>query len=204
MGSIGDRVFYAGVRKNKHDIPFLKGRDISRWSFQEPSNYLKHDYEKFLKEADTLRYSPEFLNQKPKIIYRQTANKIIAAIDPDGHYLDKTVHLIVPKVTWKVCPATVLLGLLNSKLFGYIYSYLSQETEGRAFAQVKTTYIKKLPIPSQSSGDRIGSTVTRIIEAKRRNPSVDVGTLEREVDRLVYGLYGLTPDEIRIVEGSNK
>jgi len=30
----------------------------------------------------------------------------------------------------------------------------------------------------------------------------DTSALERAIDELVYGLYGLTPDEIKIVEGA--
>jgi adenine-specific DNA-methyltransferase len=202
--SIGDRVFYAGKKRHKRDMPFLKGRDIRKWYFQEPSNFLKHDFENLLDDADTLRYSPAFLSQMPKIIYRQTANTIIAAIDPDGHYLDKTVHLIVPKKNWNVCSVKLLLALLNSKLFAYFYPYLSQETEGRAFAQVKTTYIKKLPIPLSASSNAIDSLVNRILEAKQQDVEADVSKLEREIDRLVYALYGLTPEEVQIVEGPAK
>lgn len=202
--SIGDRVFYSGKKGHKHDIPFLKGRDIRKWQFQEPSNFLRHNFESLLNDADTLRYSPEFLSQKPKILYRQTANTIIATIDPSGHYLDKTVHLIVPRQNWNMCSAKLLLALLNSKLFAYFYSYISQETEGRAFAQVKTTYIKKLPIPLSTSRNEIGSLVTRILAAKQGDADADVSALERQIDQSVYALYGLRPEEIQIVEGAVK
>jgi len=202
--SIGDRVFYSGVQSHYKDIPFLKGRDIQKWHILTPSNFLKHDYEKLLdKRVDTLRFTADFLEQKPKIIYRQTANTIIAAIDFSGSYLDKTVHLIVPRLSWKHCPSSFLLGLLNSRLFAYLYSYLSQETEGRAFAQVKTTYIKKLPIPSNTPTHPIISLVDQIVAAKVVDPDYDISDLELEIDRLVYELYGLTEEEIAIVEGKS-
>ena len=34
----------------------------------------------------------------------------------------------------------------------------------------------------------------------RANPAADTGALEAEIDRLVYGLYGLTEEEVKIVE----
>jgi adenine-specific DNA-methyltransferase len=43
--------------------------------------------------------------------------------------------------------------------------------------------------------------VDRILAAKERDPKADTTALEREIDRLVYELYGLTEDEIKIVEG---
>jgi type II restriction/modification system DNA methylase subunit YeeA len=43
--------------------------------------------------------------------------------------------------------------------------------------------------------------VDRILAAKAKDPQADTSALEREIDRLVYGLYGLTEEEIKIVEG---
>jgi hypothetical protein len=43
--------------------------------------------------------------------------------------------------------------------------------------------------------------ITQILAAKRANSAADTRALEAEIDRLVYGLYGLTEEEIGIVEG---
>jgi len=44
----------------------------------------------------------------------------------------------------------------------------------------------------------------RILAAKARNPDADTTALEEEIDGLVYALYGLTPDEIKLVEESTR
>jgi hypothetical protein len=44
--------------------------------------------------------------------------------------------------------------------------------------------------------------VDRILKAKQANAAADTSALERELDQLVYRLYDLTPDEIRLVEES--
>ena len=63
---------------------------------------------------------------------------------------------------------------------------------------------KKLPIPDVSPEQQkpIIELVDQILDAKLANLEGDVSSLENEIDKLVYGLYGLTPDEIAIVEGS--
>jgi hypothetical protein len=43
----------------------------------------------------------------------------------------------------------------------------------------------------------------RILAAKERDASADTSAWEREIDELVYALYGLTPEEIKIVEGAS-
>ena len=50
--------------------------------------------------------------------------------------------------------------------------------------------------------DAIVSLVERILAAKQANPAADTSALEREIDQQVYALYGLTPEEIAIVEGT--
>ena len=62
---------------------------------------------------------------------------------------------------------------------------------------------KKLPIPYVDSSAQapIISLVDRILDVKKADPSVDTTALEREIDRMVYELYGLTEEEIAIVEG---
>ena len=43
----------------------------------------------------------------------------------------------------------------------------------------------------------------KILAAKKKNPQADTSQWEREIDRLVYQLYDLTPDEIKIIVGAN-
>ena len=62
---------------------------------------------------------------------------------------------------------------------------------------------KKLPIPDVSPEQQapIVALVDKILDAKRADLEADVSNLEKEIDKLVYDLYGLTDDEIAIVEG---
>ncbi len=47
------------------------------------------------------------------------------------------------------------------------------------------------------------SIVDKILAAKKDNPQADTSTWEREIDRLVYELYDLMEEEIRIIENKN-
>ncbi|MEW5989091.1 MAG: N-6 DNA methylase [Chloroflexota bacterium] len=80
-GSIADRVLYNGEQRNTEDRPYLKGRDIDRYSLTFGNHWLRHDYQELLDpKVDTFRFSPEFL-QRQKIVYRQTADRIIATLE---------------------------------------------------------------------------------------------------------------------------
>ena len=200
--SIGDRILYSGERKSALDKPYLKGRDIEKYGTKEPSNYLRNDYKSYLNDGiDVFRYSSEILETIPKIIYRQTSSSIIAAIDYNARLTDKTVHVIIPKESGKKYDLRFLLSFLNSSLFNYLYIDISQETEGRAFAQVKTTYIKKLPLIIKKNLSQTPfiyladycRLLTELDKSKTINDFVPnshiVQLFEEVIDALVYELY---------------
>ncbi|MBO1050008.1 MAG: DEAD/DEAH box helicase family protein [Dolichospermum sp. DEX182a] len=196
--SIGNRILYSGEKKHPEDLPFIKGKDIAKNYINQPSNFLRHNYNDYLDPGvDVFRYSKDFLTISPKIVYRQTSNKIIAALDNNEFLCDKTVHIIVPREN---CPynLVLILALINSKLFDYFYKFISQETGGRAFAQVKTTYMKKLPLPNNNRLNGISTIYNEIITLKSQGK--DTTALEQQIDNMVYKLYELTYEEVKIID----
>lgn len=175
--SIGSRVLYEGAQKHEKDIQYLKGRNINRYFSQFENNWLKYDYEAYLEpEVDIFRFSPEFLERNEKIIYRQTSDKIIATLDCQKFYLDKTVHLIVLNEDYEnKFSLKYILAILNSKLASYFYQDIAKET-GRTFAQVMTFNMKKIPIypldisnPSDKAiNDKFASLVDRMLSLNKR------------------------------------
>jgi type II restriction/modification system DNA methylase subunit YeeA len=91
--------------------------------------------------------------------------------------------------------------MLNSKLLNYFFQAFKEE-EGRAFAQVKTVDIKNLPFiaPSSKIQTELIVIVNQILDQKSANPNADTSELENQIDQLVYQLYDLTEEEIKIVE----
>ena len=60
-------------------------------------------------------------------------------------------------------------------------------------------------IPVAKSGIKtethISNKVQQVISLKKQDPSADTSALEAEIDGLVYALYGLTEEEVGVVEG---
>ena len=61
--------------------------------------------------------------------------------------------------------------------------------------------VSQIPIAQTKKQKPVELLVERILAAKAKNPQADTSPLEREIDELVYQLYGLTQEEIEIVEG---
>ncbi|WP_228020096.1 hypothetical protein [Sphaerospermopsis sp. LEGE 08334] len=63
--------------------------------------------------------------------------------------------------------------------------------------------IEMLPIkePTEIEELSLENLVDQILNAKKLDPNADTTALEREIDQMVYQLYELTPEEIKIIEG---
>lgn len=68
---------------------------------------------------------------------------------------------------------------------------------------VKAEYLKQIRIPAATDVQKeaLISLVKTITSNKKKNSRTDTSLEENEIDRLVYNLYGLSEDEIKIVEG---
>ena len=64
--------------------------------------------------------------------------------------------------------------------------------------------VDNLPIEMAKNQNLIGKLVDQILTAKKANPQIDTTALEAEIDQMVYELYGLTDEEIAIVEESTQ
>ena len=85
------------------------------------------------------------------------------------------------------------LGLFNSKLLNYIFKQFSTNSNVNGYEVDNLPIV--LPIPPV-----IGTLASSIIEAKGIEENADTSTLENEIDKQVYHLYGLTYDEVLIVD----
>jgi adenine-specific DNA-methyltransferase len=117
---------------------------------------------------------------------------------------NKNLYTVLPKPG--TLPLEVLLALLNSSLVSRLYISAVSQAVKDDFPQVTIADVLALPVPTQIDGkdqDSLATLVTRILAAKAADQAADTSALEREIDRIVYELYGLTEDEIDIVEGKS-
>jgi hypothetical protein len=139
----------------------------------------------------------------PKLLFRQTGDSIIASIDENVNYYPiDSVNIAILKVE-VIDDIYFILGIMNSKLITFLYREISQEG-GRVLAQVKPQRIRFLPIalPQPFQKDAVEQLVDQIICTKKSNPEADTSKLEHKIDLLVYELYGLSDNEISLVEDS--
>ena len=139
-------------------------------------------------------------NAKNKILLRQIGHYPEAALDKRGYAVLNTAFMVVVKRPG-IRPE-FLLAVLNSNVIRCFWLNRFKD-DRQTFPKIKGEYLKALPIPTASSEQQkpLERLVVRILAAKATDPSADTSALEREIDEIVYRLYGLTPDEIALVEG---
>ena len=97
-----------------------------------------------------------------------------------------------------------VLGVLNSRLANWFYKRRFTNSS-KLTVNLSKEYVGQIPIkvPDKAHQKPLERIVDRILVAKQRNAATNTRALEREVDQLVYALYGLTPEEIKLVEANS-
>ena len=139
---------------------------------------------------------------RQKLITPSMFKKPQFALDEKGYYVGMSFSVLVQKNN--LVNLKYLLGLLNSK---YAQSWFQNNGKHRGIGvDIGVEKLRDFPVPkyNDSNSNAITGVVDTIIKCKNNDPTADTSVLESEIDRMVYELYGLTDDEIEIVEGSVK
>ncbi|WRB11809.1 class I SAM-dependent DNA methyltransferase [Helicobacter pylori] len=98
------------------------------------------------------------------------------------------------------------LGMLHSKLITFAFkTFYAGGGLGESGYRYKKAFIERLPIPkitpqNQKLADKITDGAKQILALKEKDPKANTQRLEKEIDALVYRLYNLTDEEIKIIE----
>lgn len=175
---------------------------------------------KVIDEGHHINIDPKLLNKggwdydvihNPKLLVRQTGDTLTAAIDYNGFYHLNNIHSFAPNAHNNGrLDILYLLALFNSQLLAFYYKNISLET-GRAMAQTDIETLEALPVKeiTKKEQGRFIALVEKILTHSRdadytaNNAKQDqVKNLGRQIDQLVFELYGLTKEEVAIVEGN--
>ncbi|WQS48687.1 Eco57I restriction-modification methylase domain-containing protein [Helicobacter pylori] len=181
---------------SEKSVYFLESSDIYRY-------YVNDFGKKFLKRIDDYfsQEKREIFQQQDIIFMTRMTNQIRCVVVPLGVYGGKVNILHDFRID-----RFLILGVLNSKLMTYFYKkkFFPTHMQGGAFG-FDTLSVETLPIPqitksNKPTADKIIALVDKILQAKAKDPKANTQELEKEIDALVYQLYHLTDEEIKIIE----
>ena len=182
---------FQSLRDIKLDKPDARG---CRNMFEQLQR--RDDQGKYYWELRSCVYWNEF--EKPKILYPDIYEHQSFTWDVDKYFTANTCYFIRTDERW-------LTGLLNSATVEWFYGMLSNRVRG-GYLRAFSDYMRQIPIPRASPEvqEQLETLVNRALAAKAKDPSADTGPIEREIDLLVYELYGLTADERNLVTATVK
>ena len=206
--------------------PLLRGRDVKRWCVDYQDLYLIFTrrgvniknypaIEKYLSQykdrltagvdggrkagsyqwyeiQDNIAYWQEF--EQPKIIYPNICKRNEFAWDESGYYTNQKAFIISSD-------DKVLLAVLNSSVVMFLFENLLSKLQGD-FYEPSSIFMKDFPIPTATKSQRtaIEKLVQKCLTAKKGDRHADTAKEEKAIDRLVYKLYQLTYEEVKIID----
>ena len=139
---------------------------------------------------DNCAYHADF--EKEKIVYSEIVQAPQFYLDFKKYFVEATAFILTGN------NLKFLVGFLNSKPAAYIFkNFYSGGGLGEKGYRYKKIYIENMPIPRYHSSDDFISAIDDILDIKNID---QIASIEKEIDYLVYKLYNLSYDEIKLIE----
>lgn len=201
---------YTSDRKENNSFqPFFDGKHIGRYALLWNQN----NWVKYGPWVAAPRNPDNFVDGKI-LIRKIVGDTLLATYIPETSYCNTLLHVLKIKPNADL-QYQYLLGILNSRFIGWYYKKKFQISAEDTFPQIMIRDILQFPIPDadKSHHDKMVSLVEQMLSLNKQLASAktdhektalqrQIEATDKQIDHLVYELYGLTEEEIRIVEGS--
>jgi len=184
------------------DIKLITGSDVKKWAISKVSYISNNTAYQFQKD--------EYHFKGERVLIRETGSKLTAIFLDSKLLCNRSLYSI--KIKACAIKPKYLAAILNSRVIQFYYqSKFKSETE--LFPKIRIAQVKLLPIKMinekmQQIYITIVDKILSIIkdEDYLENPAkqANVKEYEHQIDQMVYKLYDLTEEEMKIIEGENK
>ncbi len=157
-------------------------------------------YEWYCLQRWGANYYQEF--EKEKLVYSEIVKKPQFYLDTKLNFYAEATSFILTGDNLKY-----LIAFLNNDFVAFIFkTFYAGGNLGENGFRYKKAFLEKLPIPkinskNQKIADELVNSVDEILKAKEQDKNANTQELENKINSLVYKLYNLTEDEIKIIEG---
>ncbi|WRF11392.1 class I SAM-dependent DNA methyltransferase [Helicobacter pylori] len=142
--------------------------------------------------------------EKEKIVWNPVSGEYFFTFIKDEIYFNNSLFMMTSK-TLETRDFYYICGLLNTTLYMWLTIQMTNLITIGKYAYGSKDKIERLPIPqitekNQELADKITDGTKQILALKEKDPKANTQGLEKEIDALVYQLYHLTDEEIKIIE----
>ena len=193
-----DKRFISDTKENDEYKKVYRGRNIKAYAMNWANEYVWYRPDLMREKVGCLPHTKSFFEVPEKLITQRvnSSMQLLVAYDNGQNYFLDTTNVSNYKTWNKAFSLKFICGVLNSRVINYWYplKYRMPTIGGYELSSIP------IPVASKEQQQPIIGLVDRILNAKRDNPNADTSLLEQQIDHIVYHLYGLTYDEVLIVD----
>jgi hypothetical protein len=190
---IKKKAYHSDRKKDSTFVPELRGKHVATFFYE-------WDKKHYISYGDWLAAprDPKYFMGK-RILFREIiGSRFVCTTIDEEFVIDRSLYIAKPKSD-KI-NVDCVLAILASKLLVWLFKFEKNEFDD-LFPKIRLEEFKKLPIPKDSSKcNQLQQVVNKIIETKREDKSSNTDSLEQQLDQYVYAVYGLTEEEVKIIE----
>ena len=201
-----DKIYEAGNKIDKTYRPYLEGKDINPYSITYKNRWLKYG-------VNLAAPRDPALFENERILVRRIVGKTLIASYTNGDFVTSQLLQIVKP--FNQINTKTLLGILNSNLIAF-YFKKKYNRQDKTFPEIRIYELASLPIKQFTSENnalrsRIETNVEQLLqlninlnatllETNRLHIKTKIDYHEDKINQLVYKLYNLTEEEIKLIE----
>jgi|AMWB02.1.fsa_nt_gi hypothetical protein len=204
-----ERVYESDFKIDSTYRPYLEGKDINLFSISYKNRWLKYG-ENLAAPRDSMLFEGERI-----LVRRIVGRTLISAYTNTDYVTSQLLQIVKP---FDQSKPKFLLGILNSKLLAY-YFKKKYNRQDKTFPEIRIYELSSLPIKEiDNTNESLQNEIIKLVDQLLKlNEDLKETKLQTQIDQikskidycenrineLVYHLYGLTKEEIRIVEGTD-
>lgn len=155
---------------------------------------------KWFETQDNIAYYEEF--EKEKIVWNPVSGEYLFSYIKEHIFFNNSLFMM----TLDVFSLKYILAFMNSNCYKWLITLKTNLIQTGSYAYGAKDKIERLPIPKINSkneklANELISLVDEILKAKEQDKNANTQELENKINFLVYKLYNLTEEEIKIIEG---
>lgn len=190
-----NRIYHSKNPQGNDWVKYVDGSDIVRYKFNWSGQYIKYGANLSRRRIpDLFRGERIYVRQIPSLL----PYAIVSAIIEIDAVCDNN-HMVIRSKDDSFVSLAALNGILNSKLMSFWFSLTFAKHQRKIFPQFKVKELKTFPIPKKNNPIII-AVAEKVHELYKTRDS----ELEVDIDYLVYELFDIAADEIKIIESIMK
>jgi hypothetical protein len=187
-----DKKFIIDYKKDDSTYLMLRGKNIRQYEHDKPSEYIWYKPNLMMKKVGAGPRKLEYF-LKDKILIQGICNGVLrCSYDSKKYLVNDKVHIAFNPKDYSL---KVILAILNSTLM----SFISKSMFGN-YLEIKINQLELLPFPLTIQKSKEKTIVTLVNERLNCHNLNEAIKLELAINNLVYKLYELTYDEVKVID----